>query len=118
MSSGKREKGGDTNNPFEYNYNTGMGESSKWKMAPQKIISVVTSKTQYGNLTDSGANILTSGTYGRQCSEYYVGMNAVLDMMDSVNPNAVSLHSADFAILIYPNVDKNDRYIGIVSTMI
>ena len=39
-------------------------------------------------------------------------------MMDSVNPNTVSLHSEDFTFLINPNVDKNYRYIEIVSTML
>ena len=58
MSSGERKKKDDTNdtpnnevatiyhNPSKYNDNPGMGEKSKWKMAPQLIISAVISKTQ------------------------------------------------------------------------
>ena len=53
----------------KYNYNTGMWEKYKWEMAPQLIISVVTSKQQDGNLTNSGSNISTSGSHGLQCSE-------------------------------------------------
>ena len=39
-------------------------------------------------------------------------------MMDSVNPNDVSLHSAYFAFMMNPNRDNNYRYIGIVSNML
>ena len=86
-----------------------MGDIFKWKMAPQLIISAVTSNTQDGNLTNSGANILTSGPHGRQCYDYYVGLNEVLDMMDTVNTKSVSLRSADVSFLINPNGDKKDR---------
>ena len=57
MSSGEQNNGGDNDDPFECNENAGMREISKWKVEPQLIISAVTSKTQDGNLTDSGANI-------------------------------------------------------------
>ena len=75
----------------------------------QLIISYVTSKTQDGNLKDSGANILTSGPHGRRCSDYYVGLNEVMEMMELVNPNAVSIRSSDFAFMINQNGDKKDR---------
>ena len=39
-------------------------------------------------------------------------------MTNSVNTNAVSLHSAGFSFLIDPNGDNKDRYIGIVSNML
>ena len=48
----------DTSN---YNDNPGMGEKYKLKMAPQLIISAVTSKTQDVNLTNSWSKISTSG---------------------------------------------------------
>ena len=35
-----------------------------------------------------------------------------------VNPNAVSLCSADFSFMMNPNGYKKDRYIGIVSNML
>ena len=47
-----------------------------------------------------------------------MGLNELLDMTDSVNPNYVSLRSADFAFLINPNGDKKYRYIGILSNML
>ena len=47
-----------------------------------------------------------------------MGLNELLDMMDSVNPNDVSLHSAYFAFMMNPNRDNNYRYIGIVSNML
>ena len=96
MSSGERKKADDTNDPSKCNDNSGMGESSKWKMEPQLIISAVTSKTQDGNLTNSGYNIPTSGPHGRRCSNYYEGLHEDLDMMDLVNPNAVILCSVYF----------------------
>ena len=67
-------------------------------MAPQLIICAVTSNTQDGNLNKSGDNISTSGPHGRLCSDYYMGLNEVLDMKDLVNSNAVSLRSEDFFI--------------------
>ena len=51
MSLGDQNKVDGTNDPSKFNNNAGMGGSSKWKMVPQIIISSVTSKTQYGNLT-------------------------------------------------------------------
>ena len=75
-------------------------------MAPQLIISDVTSRTQDGNLTNSGDNISTSVPHGRLYSEYYVGLNEVLDITDLVNPNAVSLCYEDFLFMMNPNVDK------------
>ena len=39
-------------------------------------------------------------------------------MMDSFNPNYVSLLSKNFAFLINSNGDKKDRYIGIVYNII
>ena len=86
-------------------------------MAPQLIISSVTSKTQDENLTNSGSNILVSGPLGQRCCDAYVGLNEVLDIMDSVNLNDVSLYSADFEFLINPNRDKKHRFIGIVSNI-
>ena len=118
MSSGERNKGYDTNDPPKYNNNSGMGETSKWKMAPHIIISAVTSKTQDGNLTNSGANISTSGTNGQQCYEYYMGLHEVLYTTNSVNPNAVSLRYSGFAFMMNPKRDKKDIYIGIVSNML
>ena len=118
MSSGERKKGYDTNDPPKYNNNSGMGEISKWKMAPHIIISAVTSKTQDGNLTNSGSNIPTSGPHGRRCSGYYVGLNEILDMTDLVNPNYVSIRYAYFEFMTNPNIDKKYRYIGTVSNMI
>ena len=73
-----------------------MGEKYKWKMDPEIIINAVKFKTQDGNLTDSGSNIPTSGPHGIRCSEYYAGLKEILDMIYSVNPNAVSLCSASF----------------------
>ena len=118
MSSEERKKGDVTNDTSECNKNTGMEESSNWKMAPQLIISDVTSNTQDRNLTDSVYNISTSGPHGRQCYYYYGVLNEVLDMTDLVNPNYVRLCSADFSFLMNPNEDKKDRYIGIVSNML
>ena len=40
-----------------------------WSLTPYIIISVDTSNTHYGNLTESGASISTSGPHGRRCSE-------------------------------------------------
>ena len=95
-----------------------MGGRFKWEIAPQLIISAVKSKTQDGNLTNSGANILTSGPHGHWCSSWNVDLNKVLDMTDSVNPNYVSLHSADFSLLMNPNRAKKERYITIVYNML
>ena len=39
-------------------------------------------------------------------------------MTDLVNPNSDSLRSTDFSCLMNPNVDKKERYIGIVSNML
>ena len=75
-------------------------------MAPQLIISAVTSKTQDGNITYSRDNILTSVPHGRLYSDYYVGLNEVLDMTDLVNSNAVSIFSDDFSFVMNPNIDK------------
>ena len=108
MSSREREKGYYTNDPYKINENAGMGGSSKWEMAPQVTIIDVTSKTQDGNLTDSGSKILTGGTHGRRCSDYYVVLNEVLDMTKLVNPNDVSLSSVDFSFLVNPNRYKKD----------
>ena len=118
MSSEERKKGDDTDDPSECNENVGMGDSSKRKMAPQLIISAVTSKKQDGNLTNSGANISTSEPHGQRYSDYYVVLNEVLDMTNLVNLNAISIYSADFSFLMNPNRDKKDRYIGIVSKII
>ena len=85
---------------------------------PHIIVSVVRYKTQDGNLTNSRSNISTSRLHGHQCSEYYAGLNEVLDMTYSVNPNAVSLHSDDFLLLVNNNVPKKYRYIVIVSNML
>ena len=87
-------------------------------MSPQLIISVVTSKTQDGNLTKSGSNISNSVTHGCRCSDYYVGLNEVLYVTDSVNPKYVSLCSDDFSFLINPNGAKKVRYIGILSKIL
>ena len=95
-----------------------MGEKSKWKMAPQNIISAVTSKTKDGNLTNSRSNIFTSEPQIRQLSKYYAGLSKVFDMSYLDNRNVVSLCTADFPYLMNPNVFKKDRYIGIVSNMI
>ena len=84
-------------------------------MALQLIISAMKSKTQDGNLTNSGSNISTSGPHGRRCSDYYVGLNEVLYMKDLVNPNAVGICSTNFAYMMNPNGDKKEIYIGIVS---
>ena len=75
-------------------------------MAPQIIISAVTSKTKDVNLTNSGDNILTSIPHGQLCSDYYMGLNEVLDMIDLVNPNAVIFRSVDFSFMIDPNGGK------------
>ena len=80
-----------------------MEEISKWKISPQLIISDVTSRTQDGNLTNSGYNILTSVPHGRLYSDYYVGLNEVLDMTDLVNPKSVSLRSDNFSFMMNPN---------------
>ena len=87
-------------------------------MAPKRIISAVTSKTQYVNLTNSGANISTSGPHERQCSDYYLGLDEVLEMTDLVNPNAASLRSAGFEFLMNTNRYKKDGYIGILYNML
>ena len=76
------------------------------------------SKTHDGKLTKSESNISTSGPHGIRCSEYYMGLNEVLEILDSINPNPVSLCSTDFAFVINPNGNKKDRYIGIVSNML
>ena len=47
-----------------------------------------------------------------------MGLNKVLGMTDLVNPNTVSLRSADFAFLMNTNGDNKDRCIGIVSNML
>ena len=39
-------------------------------------------------------------------------------MAESVNPNAVSLRSANSVFILNPNGPMKDRYIGIVSNMI
>ena len=39
-------------------------------------------------------------------------------MKDLVNPNAVSICSADFEFMMSPDVPIKDRYIGIVSIML
>ena len=85
---------------------------------PHIIVSVVRYKTQDGNLTNSRSNISTSRLHGHQCSEYYAGLNEVLDMTYSVNPNAVSLHSDDFLFLVDNNGHNKDIYIVIVSNML
>ena len=87
-------------------------------MAPQLIIRSVMSKIQGGNLTDYITNISTSGPHGRQCSEYYASLNKVIDMIDSVNSNTVSLQSSDFEFLMNPNGTNKDRYIRIISDML
>ena len=102
----------------EYNDNTGMEEEYKWKMSPKIIISEVTYKTQDGNLANSRVNISTSGSHVFQFLEYYAGLNEILDVTDSVNPNSVSFRSADFPFLVNPNVSKKYRYIMIVFNMI
>ena len=90
-------------------------EDIKWEVAPQLIIITATNKIQSGNLSESSTNISTIGTNGCWCSEYYAGINEVLDMIDSVNPNSVSICSAYFAFMMNPNVLEENRYIGIVS---
>ena len=67
----------------------------------------MTSNTQDGNPTNSGDNISTSVPHGRLCSDYYMGLNEVLDMTDLVNSNAVSICSDDFSFLMNPKIDKN-----------
>ena len=93
-------------------------EEINWSVATQIIISVVTAKTQDGNLTDSAANISTNGPHGLLWSEYYAGINKVLGMTDSVNPNAVSLSPSYFSFLVNSNCLMKDQYIGIFSNMI
>ena len=88
------------------------------EVSPQIIISSDTATTQDGNLTDSRANILTSGTNGRRFSKYYAGINEVFDMTDSVNSNAVSLCSAGFTFLMNSNGLVEDKYIVIVSKIL
>ena len=61
ISSWEQNKGDDTDDLSKCNENAGMGESSRWEVAPKPIISAVTSKTHDVNLTDPGAKILTSG---------------------------------------------------------
>ena len=61
---------------------------------------------------------MTSGPHGRRCSDYCVGLNEVLDMTDSVNPNDISLRFVGFSFLMNPNGDKKGRYIGMMSNMI
>ena len=80
MSSGEQKNKDDTydtsknnvtpisHDPSKQNGNPGMGEKSKWKMAPELIISVVISNTKDGNLTNSGCNIFTSELHVWQCS--------------------------------------------------
>ena len=75
-------------------------------MSPQLIISAVTSKEQGGNLIESGDNISTIVPNGQLYSDYYVGLNEVLEMTDLVNPNAVSLCSEDFSFMMNSNGDK------------
>ena len=94
MSSGDRKKGYDTDDTSDCNDNSDMENIFKWKNPPELIISAVTPKTQYGKLNKSGSKISSSGPHGRRCSDYYVGLNEVLDMTESVNPNPVSLFSA------------------------
>ena len=130
MSSGDQKKKDDTNytskqnitsishNAYKYNTNTCMVDKSKCKMAPKLIISAVTSNTQDDNITNSGANIFTSGLHGRQSSEYYTVLNEVLNTIYSVNPNAVSIFSADFIFLTNTNGSKKDIYTIIVSNML
>ena len=78
-------------------------------MAPQLIVSDVTSMTQDGNLTASYSNISNSRPHVRRCSDYYVGLNEVLDMEYSVSTNAVSIFSADFSFMMNTNGDKKER---------
>ena len=47
-----------------------------------------------------------------------MGLNEVLDITDSVNPNAVSICSVDFSFMSNPNGDKKEIYIGIVSNIL
>ena len=75
-------------------------------MAPQLIISAVTSKTQDGNITNSGNKILTSGPHVRLSSYYYVGLNEVTEMTDFVSPKSVHLCSKAFSFTMNPNRDK------------
>ena len=93
-------------------------EYLNWAVALKLIISDVTSKTKDVTLTDSGANILTSDPHRRRCSDYYAGINNVLNIIDSVNPNTVSLHSTDFECLINSYGPVENRYIYIVSNML
>ena len=87
-------------------------------MAPRIIIGAVMDNAQDRNFTDSGDNIFTSGPHGRRCSEYYAGLNEVLDMTDSVKYNFVSLFSDNFSFLMNPNGPIKDRCVGIVSDML
>ena len=95
-----------------------MVEELNWAVPPWFIIGTVTAKTQDGNRTESVANISTSEPHEHQSSRYYAGINEVVDIKYSVNPNAVSLHSDDFAFTMNPNGPTNDIYIGIVSNML
>ena len=93
-------------------------EELNWAVTPKLIISAFTVKTQDGNLNEFGANISTSAPHGRRCSEYYAGINKVRNMINLVNPNAVSIRSAGFVFMMNPSISMKDRYIGIVSNMI
>ena len=95
-----------------------MVEDLTWEVAPQITISDVTSKNQDINLYDSGANILTSGPHGQRWSDYYAGINKVLDMTDLVYTNSARLSSADFSFMIKPNGPVKDSYIVIVPNII
>ena len=103
--------------PSNYNDNPVMRHESKCKTNPQLIISAVTHKTHNGNIPNSRANISTSGPHGCQFTEYFEGLNELLYMTNLVNPNSVSLCSADFSFLIHPIGAKKDRYTRTVSNM-
>ena len=93
-------------------------ENITWVIAPQLIINSATSNIQDAPLTESSANILNSGTHGRRCFEYHVGINEVLNMRELFNHNAVSLCSAGFAFLMNHNSSVEDRYFHIFSNML
>ena len=56
--------------PTKTHEDSSLEEEFRWALYPQTIIRAVTSKTQDFNLTNSGANISTSGPHRRRCTEY------------------------------------------------
>ena len=61
---------------------------------------------------------MTIGPHVRYFSEYYAGLNQIIDMTDSVNTNDASICFSDFSFSMNPNGPKKYIYILIVYNML